>query len=108
MTTQHYIDKVYPDETPVSGQVWDLPHFSTQAKFRVVYDGFREFHGKSINQETHTESDLLEPLLNVITCFRLGKYVVVFNLKECYVQIGISPEQQNLFRILWFAEDNLE
>ena len=34
LKTQGYIEKVNPDETPVSGQVWYLPHFLTQqAKF---------------------------------------------------------------------------
>ena len=50
LKTQGYIEKVNPDETPVSGHVWYLHHFSTQqAKFWVVYDGSAEFRGKSID-----------------------------------------------------------
>ena len=94
MKIQGYIEKVNPDETSVGGKVWYLPHFSTQeAKFRVVYDGSTEFCGKSINQETLTGPDLLEPLLNVITRFHLKKYAVIADLKECFYQIGIPLEQ---------------
>ena len=109
MKIQGYIEKVNPDETSVGGKVWYLPHFSTQeAKFRVVYDGSTEFCGKSINQETLNGPDLLEPLLNVITCFYIGKYAAMADLKECFFHIGILSEQRNLFHILWFAEADLE
>ena len=67
-----------------------------------------ESRGKSINQETLTSPDLLEAVLNAIIRFRLVKYAVISNLKECFFQIGIPPEQQNLFHILWFVEDVLE
>ena len=79
-----------------------------QAKFQVDYDGSAEFHGTSINREILTDPDLLELLLHIITCVRLRKYAVIANLKECFFQIGILPEQRDLFRILWFAEDDLE
>ena len=84
-----------------SGNVWYLPHFiMQQAKFRVVYDGYAEFHRNSINQETLTGPDLLEPLLYVINRFRLRQYAIIADLKECFFQIGIPLEQRDLFRIL--------
>ena len=79
-----------------------------QAKFRVVYNGSAEFHGTSINRETLTSPNLLEPLLHVITCFCLGKYAVIADLKECFFQIGIPPEQHDLYCVLWFVENGLE
>ena len=75
------------------GNVWYLPHFPTQARFRVVYDGFAQYYGRSINQDTHTGPDILVPFLNVLTRFRLGKYAVTADIKECFFQIGI-PEAQ--------------
>ena len=33
---------------------------------------------------------------------------MIADLKKCFFHIGISPELQNLFHILWFTEDDLE
>ena len=71
-------------------------------------DKSTEFRGRSINQETLTRPDLLELLLYVITHFHLRQYVVIADLRECFFQIGILPEQRDLFHILWYADDNLE
>ena len=109
LKTQGYIEKVDPEENTTSGNMWYLPHFITQqSKFRVVYDGSVEFRGRLINQETLTGPDLLEPLLYVISHFWLGKYVVIADSNECFFQIGIPPEQRNLFHILWYVDDDLE
>ena len=103
LKTQGYIAKVNPDEPTISGQVWYLPHFAMQqAKFRVVYYGSAEFRGCSI-----TGPDLLELLLYVITRFRLRQYAVIADLKECFFQISIPPEQRDIFHILWYADDDL-
>ena len=40
----------------------------------VVYDGSAMYCGCSINQDTHTGPNLLVPLLNALTRFRLEKY----------------------------------
>ena len=50
----------------------------------------------------------MEPLLYIVTNFFLGQYVVIADLKECFFQIGIPPEQCDLFLILWFVNDDLE
>ena len=89
-----YIERVHPDNYQIPGRVWFLPHFATkQEKFRVVYDGSAEFQNQSINAEIFHESDLLVPLFDVITCFRVGKYAIIADLKKCFFfQIGIPPE----------------
>ena len=109
LKNQGYIEKVDPKELTTSGNMWYLPHFATQqAKFHVVYNGSTEFHGCSINQETLTGPDLLEPLLYVITRFRLGQYAIIADLKEFFFQIDISPKQRDLFHILWYVNDDLD
>ena len=60
----------------------------------------RNFKKTTINNEILTGPDLLVPLLNVITRFRMGKYALIADLKECFFQIGIPPEQRDYFRIL--------
>ena len=38
----------------------------------------------------------------------MGRYVIIADLKECFFQIGIPPEQRDYFRILWYANDNID
>ena len=33
---------------------------------------------------------------------------MITNLKECFFQIGILPEQRDLFHIFWFVDDDIE
>ena len=104
-----YIEPVPSNETVKPGRVWYLPHFSTkQNKFCVVYDGAAKFHERAINNEILSGTDLLVLLFNVITRFRMGRYVIIADLKECFFQIGIPPEQRDYFRILWYADDNID
>ena len=67
-----------------------------------------EFQNQSINAEILPGPDLLVPLFDVITRFRVGKYAMIANLKECFFQIGIPPEQRDFFCILWYADDTLD
>ena len=99
-----YIEKVHPDNHKMPGPVWFFPHFAMQQeKFRVVYDGSAEFEQHYINAKIFAGPDLLVPLFDVITRFRMGKYAIIADLKECFFQIGIPPEQHDFFHILWYA-----
>ena len=51
--------------------------------------------------------DLLVPLFDVITRFRMGKFAIIVDLKECFFQIAIPPEQHDFYRILWYMEDDI-
>ena len=77
-----------------------------QEKFRVVYDGSAKFEQHLINAEFFSSPDLLVPLFDVITRFRMGKYAIIADLKECFFQIGIPPEQRDFFRIVGYVEDD--
>ena len=37
----------------------------------------------------------------------MGKHTIIADLKECFFQIGIPPEQRDFFSILWYAEDDI-
>ena len=78
-----------------------------QEKFCVVYDGSAEFEHHSINSEIFPGHYLLVTLFDVITRFRMGKYAIIGDLKECFFQIGIPPQQRDFFCILWYAEDDI-
>ena len=40
--------------------------------------------------------------------FRLGKYALMSDLSKCFFQILLPQDQQDLFRILWFKNDDIE
>ena len=56
----NYIEKVEINDYEQTDGVWYLPYFATsQAKFRIVYDGTAQFNGTSINDHTLPGPDLL-------------------------------------------------
>jgi hypothetical protein len=109
LKSEGYIEAVPKEEINKPDGVWYLPHFSTkQSKFRVVYDGSAGYKGKVINDEIFSGPDLMVPLFDVITRFRMGKYAAMADLKECFFQIGIPPEQRDYFRIIWYKNDDID
>ena len=87
--------------------MWYLPYFVTsQAKKRIVYDGRAEFDGVCVNEFIETEPDLSNSLADVLARFRLEKLGMMANLTKCFFQIGLPEDQRDLFRILWFDNNN--
>ena len=86
-----------------------LPYFLTsQSKPRVVYDGSAAWKGRCINDSIYSGPDLLNRLSHVLARFRLGKYALMLDLSKCFFQILLPQDQQDLFRILWFKNDDIE
>ena len=46
-------------------------------------------------------------LVEVLTRFRLGKFACVADLSKCVFQVKIPLEQQDLVRIVWFKNNDL-
>ena len=94
-----------PVEIPVSY----LPFFVTRTdKPRVVYDGVAMINGMSLNQIVLAGENLLNNLVEVLIRFRLGSYACVADVSKCFFQVGIPNDQQNLFRIVWFKNNDLD
>ena len=88
---------------------WYLPFFVTQsAKPRVVYDGAAAADGVSLNQAVSAEKNLLNRLVEVLIRFRLGKYACVADVSKSFFQVRIPRDQQDLFRIVWFENNDIE
>ena len=51
--------------------------------------------------------NLLNNLVEVLIRFRQGKYACVADLTKCFFQVWIPREQQNLFRIVWFKDNDV-
>ena len=89
--------------------VWYLPFFVTkQDKPRVVYDGAATVAGVSLNQAVLAGTNLLNNLVEVLTRFRLGKFAAMADLSKCFFQVAMPEKQRDLFRIIWFKNNDLD
>ena len=89
--------------------IWYLPLFVTRTdKPRVVYDGAAMFNGMSLNQVVLAGENLLNKLVEVLIRFRLGKYACVADVSKCFFQLSIPSDQQDLFRIVWYENNDLD
>ena len=108
MQSNNYIERV-PDTDCANDQKWYLPYFVTsQVKKRIVYDGKAKFKGTCVNDIIMSGPDLLNPLLHVLTRFRLGKYALMSDVTKCFFQIKLPAAQRDLFRLLLFEKNDLE
>ena len=108
LKSNDYIEPVHDsDGTP--GHVWYLPYFVTsQAKKRIVYDGKSKFHGVCVNDAILSGPDLLNSLVHILIRFRRGEFALMADITKCYFQINLPASQRDLFRILWFENNDVE
>ena len=99
---------IKPADRESSNQINYLPYFLTiQSKPSVVYDGTATYEGRSINSCIHLGPDLLNSLANVLAKFRMGQYALMADITKCFFQTSHPEHQQNLFRILWYKDDDI-
>ena len=88
---------------------WYLPFFVTkQEKPRVVFDGAATFYGLALNDAVLPGINLLSGLVDVLTRFRVGRYACIANLSECFLQISMPENQRDLFRLVWFKNNDFD
>ena len=46
--------------------------------------------------------------MEVLARFRLGKFACMADLSKCFFQIAMPEEQRDLFRIIWFKDNNID
>ena len=103
---ENWISPVEKDST--SSPMWYLPYFVTkQKKPRVVYDGAALHKGMCLNQAVLGGTNLLNNLVEVLTRFRLGRYACIADLSKCFFQVSIPRKQRDLFRIIWFKNNDV-
>ena len=99
---------IKPADRESCNQINYLPYFlTTQSKPRVVYDGSATYEGRSINSCIHSGPDLLNSLANVLAKFRMGQYALMADITKCFFQTSLPEHQQDLFRILWYKDDDI-
>ena len=73
-----------------------------------MYDGAAAADGVSLNQAVLAGENLLNRLVEVLIRFRLRKRACVADVSKCFFQVRISRDQQDLFRIIWFENNDIE
>ena len=97
------------DRNATTGKVWYLCSFVTkQEKARVVYDGVATFKGKCLNQAVLAGTNLLNNFVEVLIHFRVGRYACIADLSKCFFQVAIPETQRDLFRIIWFKDNDID
>ena len=61
-----------------------------------------------MNQAVLAGPNLLNNLMEVLARFRLGKFASMADLTKCFFQIAMPEEQRDLFRIIWFKDNNID
>ena len=61
----------------------------------------------SLNDAVYPGENLLNGLVDVLTRFRLGKFASMAVVSKCFFQVLIPESQRDLFRLIWFNNNNL-
>ena len=120
----HYVQCVnkmlengYAEKPPVneneSANLWYIPHHGVYhpmkpEKVRVVFDCSARYPGFSLNDNLLQGPDPTNSLLGVLRKFRLEEVAVIGDIKSMFHQIGISEQDRDLWRFLWWEDGNLE
>ena len=110
LVTDGYAVRVPQSElTAPSGDVWYLPHHAvvTPSKVRVVFDCAARAGGVCLNDILQGGPHLGQPLNAVIARFREGRIAFTCDIEAMYHRVHVPAGDCDLFRFLWFKDDDL-
>ncbi|XP_062534847.1 uncharacterized protein LOC134204027 [Armigeres subalbatus] len=109
-----YIRKLSNEEIQAKhDRVWYLPLFpvfnpNKPGKVRIVWDAAAETNGVSLNSMLLKGPDLLTPLDYVLYRFREFRVGLSGDVREMYLQMLMSKEDQQCLRVLWCDDSSGE
>ena len=56
---------------------------------RAVFDADLKFKGISLNDNLLKDPDLLNSLITILICFRLGQYTVIADIEQMFHQLKV-------------------
>ena len=92
-------------------QIFYLPHSGVlepipgtdEVKLRIVFDcSAKDRNGNSLNDCLVTGPVPDASIPRILTTWRNGKFAFNMDVKECFLNILLHEDQQNLFRFLWY------
>ena len=91
--------------------VYHLPHRAVvrdereTTKVRLVFDASAKYKRfPSLNELLDPGPCLLPHLFDILFRFRLGKIVLITDIKQVFLQIQIDTEHQDFLRFLWYND----
>lgn len=100
------------EQKETEGRVRYLPHHcvvkneKATTKVRVVFDAAsKDKHGISLNDLMHAGPNLNPELLGVLLRFRMKKIGVTADIRQAFLQISLSEQDQDTTRFLWYDEE---
>ena len=76
-------------------------------KLRIAFDASSKAKGEyCLNDILYSGPCLLPYLYDILLRFRAGKFGLVADIKQAFLQIGITEDHRDLLRFLWFKNIN--
>ena len=99
-----------PIKTDVSNVLSSKFYFfiTKQKKPRVVSNGAASYKGFSLNDAFYPGITLLSGLVENLTRFRLQEYACMADLSKCPFQIFLPKNQRDLFRLIWYENNDID
>ena len=63
-------------------------------------------NGIYLNDAVLPGLNLLNGLVEVLVRFRLGRFSCMTDLSKCFFQVSIPREQQDLFHLIWYGNND--
>ena len=98
------------DDPGNPGEVHYLPHRPVvkyereTTKVRPVFDASAKSRGPSLNDCLYTGPCLLNHIFGIILRFRMYLIGICSDIKQAFLNIGVSEEHQNYLRFIWFND----
>ena len=85
-----------------------LKEGSATTKIRLVFDGSGHSSGnKSLNECMSKGVDMNPLMLQVLALFRMGRYGIIADLKQAFLQIRMHERDRDYFKFLWIENGRL-
>ncbi|XP_036347850.1 uncharacterized protein LOC118757227, partial [Rhagoletis pomonella] len=90
-------------------KIWYIPIFiltnpNKPAKIRMVWDAVAKVKGLSLNDFLLRGPDFLNPLVEILLSFRVGRVAICGDISEMFNRINIREGDMHSQRFLWYDE----
>ena len=77
-------------------------------KVRIVFDVSAQIsqNEPSLNNNLYTYPRLLPYIFDILLRLRIGKYTLIADIRQAFLQIEVAEEHRNFLRFLWLCDPN--